>query len=187
MIPSFVFQKNTRAVNDKGDQRKTENKEKIHLADDVHMGKRGPLRIAITIVGIAAAVAISIAAYYLIKSYVLKAIAFFFLLKAWVVAPFAWAKRFWVSLTDLRWVFAPFFWLFACVKRILMVAVELVAKIKVGKPRFVELDAWMEWLKRPEWLRWRGGALHVPEIVENGFEVFVPDGIQAIEDVIEEL
>lgn len=68
-----------------------------------------------------------------------------------------------------------------------MAAVKLVSKFEVGKPRFVELDAWTEWLKRPEWLEWRGGALHVPEVVENGFGVFVPDGIQAIEEVIEEI
>ncbi|KAG9869135.1 hypothetical protein KCU86_g2762, partial [Aureobasidium melanogenum] len=147
----------------------------------------GPLRITITIIGIAAAVAISIAAYYWIKSSVLKAIAFFLLLKAWIVAPFAWAKRFWTSLTDLEWVVAPFTWLFAFIKKGLMAAVKLVSKFKVGKPRFVELDACMKWLKRLEWLRWRGGALGVPEVVENGFEVFMPDGIQAIEEVIEEI
>ncbi|KAI4738545.1 hypothetical protein E4T50_10987 [Aureobasidium sp. EXF-12298] len=147
----------------------------------------GPLRIAITIIGIAAAVAISIAAYYWIKSYVLKAIAFFLLLRAWIVAPFTWAKRLWASLTDLKWVVAPFVWLFAFIKEGLMAAVKLVSKFKVGKPRFVELDAWMKWLKRPEWLKWRGGALGVPEVVENGYEILMPDGIQAIEEVIEEI
>ncbi|KAH0388367.1 hypothetical protein KCU89_g16867, partial [Aureobasidium melanogenum] len=147
----------------------------------------GPLRIAITIIGIAAAVAISIVAYCWIKSYVLKAIAFFLLLKSWIVAPFTWAKRLWASLTDLKWVVAPFVWLFAFIKEGLMAAVKLVSKFKVGKPRFVELDAWMEWLKRPEWLTWRGATLGVPEVVENGFEVLMPDGIQAIEEVIEEL
>ncbi|KAG9548570.1 hypothetical protein KCU79_g14847, partial [Aureobasidium melanogenum] len=147
----------------------------------------GPLRIAITIIGIAAAVAISIAAYYWIKSYVLKAIAFFLLLKSWIVAPFTWAKRLWASLTDLKWVVAPFVWSFAFIKEGLMAAIDLGSKFKVGKPRFVELDAWMEWLKRPEWLTWRGATLGVPEVVENGFEVLMPDGIQAIEEVIEEL
>ncbi|KAG9601725.1 hypothetical protein KCV01_g7464, partial [Aureobasidium melanogenum] len=77
--------------------------------------------------------------------------------------------------------------LFAFIKKGLMAAVKLVSKFKVGKPRFVELDACMKWLKRLEWLRWRGGALGVPEVVENGFEVFMPDGIQAIEEVIEEI
>ncbi|KAH0362824.1 hypothetical protein KCU65_g7795, partial [Aureobasidium melanogenum] len=149
--------------------------------------KWGPLRIAITIVGIAAAIAISIAAYYWIKSYVLKAIAFFILLKTWIVAPFAWVKRFWAILTDVRWVVAPLAWLFAFIKKGLMTVVQLVSKLKFGKPRFVELDAWTEWVKRPAWLKWRGGALSVPEVVENGFDVFVPDGIRAIEDVIEEL
>ncbi|KAH0353046.1 hypothetical protein KCU81_g1749, partial [Aureobasidium melanogenum] len=147
----------------------------------------GPLRIAITIVGIFAAIAISIAAYYWIKGYVLKAIALFILLRTWIVAPFAWAKRLWFSLTDLSWVIAPFAWLYAFVKKGLMAVIGLVSKSKVVKPKFMELDAWTEWLKRPEWLKWRGGALRVPEVVDNGFEVFMPDGIQAIEDVIEEL
>ncbi|KAH0008907.1 hypothetical protein KCU78_g11008, partial [Aureobasidium melanogenum] len=149
--------------------------------------KWGPLRITITIIGIAAAVAVSIAAYYWIKSYVLKAIAFFLLLKAWIVAPFAWAERFWASLTDLKWVVAPFAWLFAFVKRGLVAVMGLASRFKVGKPRFVELDTWMDWVKRPEWLKWRGGALGVPEVVENGFEVLMPDGIQAIEEAIEEI
>ncbi|KAG9679122.1 hypothetical protein KCU87_g1075, partial [Aureobasidium melanogenum] len=149
--------------------------------------KWGPLRIAITIIGIAAAVAISIVAYYWIKSYVLKAITFFLLLKSWIVAPFTWAKRLWASLTDLEWVVAPFVWLFAFITEGLMAAVKLVSKFKVGKPRFVELDAWMEWLKRPEWLTWRGATLGVPEVVESGYENLMPDGIQAIEEVIEEI
>ncbi|KAG9846335.1 hypothetical protein KCU98_g6700, partial [Aureobasidium melanogenum] len=147
--------------------------------------KWGPLRITITIVGVVAAVAISIAAYYWIKSYVLKAIAFFVLLKAWIVAPFAWAKKFWASLTDLRWMVAPFAWVFAFIKKGLMAAMDLVSKFKIGKPGFV--DAWMEWAKRPGWLKLRKDALSVPEVVENGFEVFMPDGIQAIEEVIEEI
>ena len=62
---------------------------------------------------------------------------------------------------------------------------DLVSKFKIGKPGFV--DAWMEWAKRPGWLKLRKDALSVPEVVENGFEVFMPDGIQAIEEVIEEI
>ncbi|KAK6001896.1 hypothetical protein QM012_002386 [Aureobasidium pullulans] len=152
--------------------------------DDV---KWRPLRIAITVVGIVAAAVISIAAYYWIKSYVLKVIAFFLLLKTWIVAPFTWAKRLWVSLTDLSWVVAPFSGIVAFIKNGLIAAVELVSKFKVGKQRLVELDAWPEWWTRPEWLKWRGVALGVPEVVENGFEIFVPDGIEAMGEVIEEI
>lgn len=187
-----MLQNKHKSENDKAPNKEKENKEYIwkcerHSWLTALTRKRGPLRIMITVVGIAAAIAISIAAYYWIKSYVLKAIAFFLLLKAWVVAPFAWAKGLWASLTDLTWAVAPFAWMIAFVKKGFMAAVKLVSKFEVDKPRFMELDAWTMWLKRPEWLKWHGGALRVPEVVENGFEVFMPDGIQAIEEVIEEI
>jgi hypothetical protein len=42
----------------------------------------------------------------------------------------------------------------------------------------------MEWLKRSKWFSW---GLTVPEVVKDGFEAFAPDGIQMVEDVLEEL
>jgi hypothetical protein len=124
-----------------------------------------------------------IIAYYWIKRYLLKAIALFLLLKSWVLAPVAWAKKFWLSLTDLGWMVAPFAWAWAYVKEGLLWVLELGEKVKVGKPKFIEFGAWeMEWFKRPEW-----SHFSVPEVVKDGFEVFVPEGVQAVEEVLEEL
>jgi hypothetical protein len=112
----------------------------------------------------------------------LKAIALLLLLKSWVVAPVTWAKKLWVGLTDLKWMLAPFAWVWTCVKKGLLWIWELGDKVKIGKPKFLEFEAWeMEWLSWPDW------SLSVPEIVKDGFEVFVPEGVQAVEDVLEEL
>lgn len=126
------------------------------LADEVSTRKRNHARIIITIIGIAVAVTISVVAYYWIKSYLLKAIAFFLILKSCILAPLAWAKRLWLSITDPRWMVALFAWVWACVKRSLLWVLGLVENVKIGKPKFLELEVWkMEWPKRPEWLSWR--------------------------------
>jgi hypothetical protein len=121
-------------------------------------------------------------ACYWIKSYLLKAIALFLLLESWILSSFAWAKNFWNSITDLGWVVAPFAWAWTCVKEGLLWILELGEKVKIGKPKFLEFEAWeMEWLSWPDW------HLSVPEVVKDGFEVFVPEGVQAVEEVLEEL
>jgi hypothetical protein len=154
----------------------------LNLANEGYTRKRGLTRIIITIIGIAVAVACSVIAYYWIKSYLLKAIALLLLLKSWVVAPVAWANKLWVGLTDLKWMLAPFAWVWTCVKEGLLWIWELGGKVKIGKPKFLEFGAWeMEWLSWPDW------SLSVPEVVKDGFEVFVPEGVQAVEDVLEEL
>ena len=113
--------------------------------------------------------------------------ALILLLKSWVVAPFAWAKKLWIKITDLGWMVAPFAWMWACVKRALLWVWRLSEEVKIGKPRFLESEVWkMEWFKRPEWLSWGGWEMSVPEVVKDGFEVFVPDGAQVVEDVTEE-
>lgn len=101
------------------------------------------------------------------------------LLRAWIVAPFAWVRRLWANLTDLSWFIAPFASVLASTKKGLLAVAQLVSRFRIGRPGFLELGAWPEWLRRPEWLRWRDGALGVAEVVENGFEVFMLDGIQA--------
>ncbi|KAI4718713.1 hypothetical protein E4T48_05104 [Aureobasidium sp. EXF-10727] len=143
----------------------------------------GPLHIAITIIGVAIAIAVSIAAYYWIKTYVLKAIAFILLLKSWIMAPFAWTKSLWSSLTDFHWLFSAFAGVFAGIKRPLLAIMEYGSKVVGSKLRFLDLDAW-EMVKWPEWFVWRGG---VPEVVKDGFHVFVPDGVQAVEEVVEDI
>jgi hypothetical protein len=123
-----------------------------------------------------------VVAYYWIKSYLLNAIALLLLLKSWILVPFAWAKKFWLSLTDLGWMVAPFAWTWACVKEGLLWILALGEKVMVGVTRFLEFGAWeMEWLSWPDW------HLSVPEVVKDGFEVFAPEGVQAVEDVLEEL
>ncbi|KAI5197367.1 hypothetical protein E4T39_07328 [Aureobasidium subglaciale] len=148
----------------------------------------GNLRVAFTIMTIIAATALAIIAYYWIKSYILQAIAFCFLLKAWIVAPFAWTKDVWLKMTEisftfasmtwtealwsglksLSWIFTPLVWL----KNGLLKLMEMVSGRKFGKPRFVELEFWrMEWLQRPDWLVWPGWPgwnFHVPGVVKNG-------------------
>jgi hypothetical protein len=158
------------------------------LADEFSTRKRHHARIIITIIGIAVTVAILIVAYYWIKSYLLKAIAFFLILKSWMLAPLAWAKKLWLSITDLGWMAAPFTWAWTCIKKALLWILELGGKIKIGKPKFLELEVWkMEWLKRPEWLSWHDWSFKLPGVVKDGFEVFVPDGVQTAEEVLEEL
>jgi hypothetical protein len=152
------------------------------LADEVVTHKRHSSRIIITIIGIAVAVTISVVAYYWIKSYLLKAIALFISLRAQVVAPFAWDRNLLISIADFGWMVAPFAWIWACAKEGLWWILGLGEKIKMSK--VMESEVWkMEWFKRPEWLSW---GLDVPEIVKDGFEAFVPDGIQMVEDVLEE-
>jgi hypothetical protein len=167
-------------------KRKTrETKNGMILADEVVTHKRHSSRVIITIIGIAVAVAISVVAYYWIKSYLLKAIAVFISLKALIVTPFTWAKNLWISITDLRWMVAPFAWIWACVEEGFWWILRLGEKVKNSIPRVMESEVWkMEWLRRPEWLSW---GLNVPEAVKDGFEAFVPDGIQMVEDVLEEL
>jgi len=113
--------------------------------------------------------------------------AFFLVLKAWVLAPFTWAKNIWLNITDLGWMVAPFAWAWSYIKGDLLWVLELVQNVKIGKPKFLESEMWrMEWLKRPEWLSWPKWGLSVPEVVRDGFEVFVPDAVQ-VEEVLEEL
>jgi len=113
--------------------------------------------------------------------------AFFLVLKAWVLAPFAWAKKLWLGITDLNWLVAPFAWAWDRIKRGMLWILEQLGEIRFGKPRILELEVWsMEWLKRPEWLSWPKWGLGVPEIVKDGFEVFVPDAVQ-VEEVLKEL
>jgi hypothetical protein len=123
-------------------------------------------------------------AYYWIKSYLLKAITLFLLLKSWILSPVTWAKDLWNSITDLGWVVAPFVCTWACVKEGLLWILGLGEKVKIGKPMFLEFEAWeMEWFKRLEWLSWRDWALSI----KDGVEVFVPEGVQAVEEVLEKL
>jgi hypothetical protein len=137
------------------------------------------------IIGIAVAVAISVIAYYWIKDYLLKAIAVFLSLKALIVTPFALVKKLWISIADLGWLITPFAWIWACVKGGLLWVLDLGEKLMIGIPKVMELEVWkMEWLNRPEWLSW---GLNVPDVVKDGFEAFVPDGIQMVEDVLKEL
>jgi len=113
--------------------------------------------------------------------------AFFLALKAWVLAPLSWAKRLWLSITDLGWMIAPFARAWSCIKAGMLWVLELVPNVKIGKPRFLETEMWRtEWLKRSEWLSWPEWGFGVPEIVRDGFEVFVPDAVQ-VEEVLEEL
>jgi hypothetical protein len=158
----------------------------MNLADEVvTQKKRHSSRIIITIIDIAVAVAISVVAYYWIKGYLLKAVAVFISLKALLVAPFALAKKFWIGITDLRWIIAPVAWIWACVKGGLLWILDVGEKLMIGFSRVMELEVLkMEWLKRPEWFSW---GLTLPEVVKDGFEAFVPDGIQMVEDVLEEL
>ncbi|KAH0292077.1 hypothetical protein M436DRAFT_84526 [Aureobasidium namibiae CBS 147.97] len=150
-------------------------------------GSWGLLRITFVIIGFAVAVAILVFAYFWIKSYLLKAMAFFLVFKAWVLAPFARINEIWLSITDLGWTIAPFAWAWSHIKGGLLWVQERVQNVKIGRPKFLETEMWsMEWLKRPEWLSWPAWRLGVPEIVKDGFEVFVPDAVQ-VEQVLEEL
>ena len=127
-------------------------------------------------------------AYFWIKSYLLKTVALFFALKAWILAPFAWIKGSWLKITDLGWLVAPFAWAWHRLKEGVLWVLGLVQNVKIGKPRFLEREVWrMQWFKRPEWLSWPSWSWHVPEVVKDGFEVFAPDGVQAVEEVLEEL
>ncbi|KAI5255713.1 hypothetical protein E4T42_01848 [Aureobasidium subglaciale] len=145
------------------------------------------LRIAFTIMTIIAAIALSIIAYYWIKSYVLQAIAFCFLLKDCMIAPFTWTKDLWVKTTEvifvftpvtwakalwsglkgLSWFFTPLIWL----KDGMLKFMEMVSGHEIGKPRFMELDFWsMEWLQRPDWLvwpEWPEWNFDIPEAIRN--------------------
>lgn len=65
---------------------------------------------------------------------------------------------------------------------------SLVQNVRIGKPRVLGSGVWkMVWFKRPEWLSWPHWRVSIPEVVKDGFEVFVPDGVQAVEEVLEEL
>lgn len=130
----------------------------------------------------------SVFAYYWIKSYLLKAFALFLLVKAWILAPFTWANKLWLNLTDLAWMTAPFAWAWDRSKTGVLWVWSLTQNIKIGKPRLLEWEMWrLEWFKRPEWLSWPHWGVSIPEVVKDGFEVFVPDGVQAAEEVLEEL
>ncbi|KAI4755911.1 hypothetical protein E4T52_11958 [Aureobasidium sp. EXF-3400] len=123
-----------------------------------------------------------------VKCYLLKAVTLFLILKSWILAPFAWTKRLWLSITDLRWMVAPFAWVWACIKKGLLWVLGLVEKVKIGKPKFPDFDVWrMERFKRPEWLSWPHWSFKLPGVVKDGYEVFAPDGVQAVEEVLEEL
>ena len=151
-------------------------------------------------------------AYYWIKSYVLKAIGLYFLLRAWIVAPFAWSYSAMLKIADLNWLFAPLAW----IKEMLLELVEKVAGIEMSKPRFLEGEfwkmevrrpdwmawpewpAWFKWLKWPQWSEWEFRVPEIPEIVKDGFSVFIgwlqfvwslmrPDGVQTVEDVVEDI
>ncbi|KAI5239847.1 hypothetical protein E4T43_06546 [Aureobasidium subglaciale] len=179
------------------------------VAGDTPAGVQwGTLRTAFTIMTIIVATALAVIAYYWIKSYVLQAIAFCFLLKDWIIAPFAWTKDLWVKTTEaifvftpvawakalwsglkgLSWIVAPLIWL----KDGMLKFMKMVSGLEIGKPRFMELKFWsMEWLQRPDWFVWPEWNFHVPEVVKNAsamlsewfefiWSVMRPDGVQAV-------
>ncbi|THX17934.1 hypothetical protein D6D13_00223 [Aureobasidium pullulans] len=169
-------------------------------------------RIVITIIGVIAAVAFAVIAYYWIKSYVFKAIGLYFLLRAWIVAPFAWSYSAMLKIANLNWLFAPLAW----IKEMLLKLVEKIAGVQMSKPRFLEGEFWkmevqrpdwmawpewpdwFKWLKWPQWSGWEFRVPEIPEIVKDGFSVLIgwlqfmwslmrPDGVQTVEDVVEDI